>query len=51
MIAQVGQSWHPTCAQVPRQQVNNEPRSLVSLLIEVQPDGSQLLLKGGDRVY
>jgi len=47
----VDQPQLPTGAEVPRQQVNNEPGSLVSMMIEVQPDGSQLLLKGDDRVY
>ena len=51
MIAQVDQPWLPTGADKTRQQLNNEPGSLVSMLIEVQPDGSQLLLKGDDRVY
>ena len=51
MIAQVDRPWLPTGAEVPRQQINHEPGSLVSMLIEVQPDGSQLLLKGDDRVY
>ena len=43
--------WLPTGAEVARQQANNEPGSLVSMLIKVQPDGSQLLLKGNDRGY
>ena len=51
MIAQVDRPQLPTGVEVPRQQVNNEPGSLVSMLIEVQPDGTQLLLKGNDRVY
>ena len=41
MIAQVDQSQPSTGAEVPRQQVNNEPGSLVSMMIEVQPDGAQ----------
>ena len=41
----------PTCADVLRQHDIGGPGSLVSMLIEVQPDGSQLLLKGDDRVY
>jgi len=51
MIAQVDQSWLYTGAEVPRQQDIGGPGSLVSMLIEVQPDGSQLLLKGDDTEY
>ena len=51
MIAKVDQPQLPTCADVLRQQDIGGPGSLVSMLIEVQPDGSQLLLKGDDRVY
>ena len=51
MIAQVDQLQLPTGAEVPRHQDIGEPGSLVSMLIEVQPDGSQTLLKGDDTLY
>ena len=51
MIAKVDQPGLPTGAEVPRQQDIGGPGSLISMLIEVQPDGSQLLLKGDDTLY
>ena len=42
MIAQVDCPWVSIGAEVPRQQDNSGPGSLVSKLIEVQHDGSQL---------
>ena len=47
-VNQVDQSKLPSGDEVQTQQQNEGPGSLVSMLVEVQPDGSRKLLKGDE---
>jgi len=50
-ITQVDRPRLPSGAELQNQQLNDGPGSLVSMLIEVQPDGSRKLMKGDDMMY
>jgi hypothetical protein len=50
-MVQVDQPRLPLGTEVQGQQEKDEPGSLVSMLIEVQPDGSRKILKGDDMMY
>ena len=50
-VVQVDQPRLPSGTELQGQQEKDEPGSLVSMLIEVQPDGSRKILKGDDMMY
>ena len=50
-VVQVDRPRLPSGTELQGQQEKDEPGSLVSMLIEVQPDGSRKILKGDDMMY